>query len=151
MTQAMRVLDESAQGRRVEASPARGDEQRVLGAARELGSCVAEVARDEQCRLFAERDDAVLAAFAFAHVYALLLEVDVAEVEADRFGGAQPGRVDELDECGVPETERPVARDRLDELLDLALLGRVRQATRPAWGQHGGRDMVRAEREPKER
>src|SRR4051812_3135469 len=109
MPQAMRVLDEAAQGRGIETSPARGDEQRVLRAARELGSCVAEVARDEQRRFFAERNDAVLAALAFAHVYALLLEVDVAEVEADCFGGAQPGRVHELEECAVPETERPVA------------------------------------------
>ena len=72
------------------------------------GPRVAQVARDEVRRLLAERDDAVLAALALAHVHALLLEVDVAEVEADRLGGAQPGRVDELDERAVAEPERAV-------------------------------------------
>ena len=50
-----------------------------------------------------------LRAFALAHVHELLLEVDVAQVEADRLRAAQARRVDELDERAVAEPERAVA------------------------------------------
>ena len=83
------MLNEAPQRRRVEPASARGQEQRVLGTARQLGSCVTQVAGHEQGGLLAERDDAVLAALPFAHVHTLLLEVDVAEVQPDRFGGAE--------------------------------------------------------------
>ena len=63
---------------------------------------LAQVAGDGVRRLLAERHDALLAALA-AHAHELLLEVDVAEVEPDRLGAAQPGRVDELDERAVAQ------------------------------------------------
>src|SRR3954454_21071770 len=138
----MWMLDEAPQRRGVEATAPCGDEQRILRTARELRSCVAEVTRDEQCRLFAERDDAILAALALSDVHALLLEIDVAEVEADRFGGAQPGRVHELDQCAVPKTERPVHTERVDEPLPLPLLRRVGQAPRAPWSEHRRRHLI---------
>ena len=73
-------------------------------------------------RLLAERDDALLAALA-AHVHDLAVEVDVAEVERDGLGAAEPGRVEELEERAVAERERRVALDDLEDLLDLGRLG----------------------------
>ena len=64
--------------------------------------------RDDVRRLLAERDDALLAALP-ADANVLLLEVDVAEVEADRFRASQPGRVDELDES-AKEWDREAVR-----------------------------------------
>ena len=55
-------------------------------------------------RLLAEGNDALLAALA-EDVDRLLLEVDVCEVESDRFGAAEPARVGELERargCGPP-------------------------------------------------
>ena len=95
--EAVRVRDEPPQRRGVQPPPAGREEERVLGAARELRARLVQVARDEVRRLLAERHDAVLRALAAAHVDELLLEVDVAEVESDRLGAAEPGRVDELD------------------------------------------------------
>ena len=76
-----------------------------VGAAGELGPRLAEVAGDPVRGLLAERDDPVLRALAVPDVDVLLLEVDVAEVEPDRLGAAQAGRVDELE-------QRPVAERR---------------------------------------
>ena len=70
---------------------------------RARGRAVAQVARDPVRRLLAERHDAVLRALAVADVDELLLEVDVAEVEPDRLGAAQPGGVDELEQRAVAE------------------------------------------------
>ena len=114
--------------RGVEPPAARREEQRVLGAARELGPRLAEVAGDPVRGLLAERDDAVLRALAVPDVHVLLLEVDVAEVEPDGLGAAQPGRVDELDERAVAERERAVAaRAPSSSRVDLA-----RPSARPA-------------------
>ena len=77
-----------------------------VGAARELGPRLAEVARDPVAGLLAERDDPLLRALALADVDVLLLEVDVAEVEPDGLGAAQAGRVDELEQRAVAERER---------------------------------------------
>ena len=78
-------------------------------------------------RLFAERDDPLLAALA-AHVDDLLLEVDVGERQVDRLLGAQPGRVDELEERAVAEPERAVLLQVGEERVGLRRLGGVRQA-----------------------
>ena len=62
--------------------------------------------------LFAERDDALLAALP-ADVDELLLEVDVGERQVDRLLRAQPGRVDELEQrpgCGARAGRRPRPR-----------------------------------------
>src|SRR5438045_9796678 len=89
MAQPMRVRCKSPQRRRIEPASADGEEERVLGAAGELRATLAQVARDERARLLAERHDAVLRSLATAHMDELLLEVDVAEIEADRLGTAQ--------------------------------------------------------------
>ena len=52
-------------------------------------------------------------------MHVLPVEVDVAEVERDRLGRAQPARVDELEERGVAQLERCLAGDCVDGLLDL--------------------------------
>src|SRR5882762_7712136 len=98
----------------------------------------------------AERDDALLASLA-EHVYRLLLEVDVAQVEADSLGAAEPAGVDELDERRIPHRERPRTGDRLDDCLHLFDLGRLRQAPGPARRERGGGNLARPEREAKKR
>ena len=108
----VRVGDEPPERRCVEPPAARREEERVLGSADELRACLVQVARDPMGGFLAERDDAVLAALAVAHVDELLLEVDVPEVEADRFGAAQAGRVDELDQRAVAARERLLAGER---------------------------------------
>jgi hypothetical protein len=87
---------------------------------------VFEVTREPPARLLAERDDAFLSSFA-AHVHELLLEVDVAEVEADSLRTAQAGGVDELDERTVPQRERPVAFELRERAVDLGGPGRIGQ------------------------
>ena len=106
--QPVRVGEEAAQRARVQPPAARGEEERVVRAARQLRPRLAQVAGDDVRRLLAERHDPLLAALA-AHADELLLEVDVGEIEPDRLGAAQAGRVDELDECAVAEAERAVA------------------------------------------
>ena len=149
--QPMWMGDQSAQGRSVEPASTRREEERVLGAAGEVRSCLAHIACDEARRLLAERYDAVLAAFAEPDVHQFLFEVDVAQVETDGLGAPQACGIDELDECLVSERERPVAAERVDDVLDLALLGGIRQA---AWSFRGERSVwhsFRPEREPKKR
>ena len=65
-------------------------------------------------------------------MHELLLEVDVAEVEADSLGAAQPGGVDELDERAVPQRDRSFALERGERALDLGGRRRVGQAPRAA-------------------
>src|SRR5690348_12869278 len=103
VTQTVRVWHETPKSARVQPPSARGEEQCVLGATRELGPRVSQVAGEPQRRLLTERNDAVLRTLAVAHVYELLLEVDVTEIEADRLRAAESGRINELDESAVPE------------------------------------------------
>ena len=96
------------------------------------GRAVAQIERDDVRRLLAERHHALLAALpADAHV--LLLEVDVAEVEADRLRAPEPGGVDELDEGAVAQAERSVAVERVQDRLDLRALRRLGQPLRAPW------------------
>src|ERR671934_1165222 len=113
MPQTMRMRVQTAERARVEPPPARGDEQCVLGPTDEPRTGVAEVQADPVRRLLAERHGALLASLA-VHGDPLLVEVDVGEVEIDRFSTAQPGRVDELDEGAVPQRERAVSTECLE-------------------------------------
>src|SRR5436309_15936421 len=122
VAQPVRVRDEPPERRRVEPLAARREEERVLCAACELRSRLAQVARDERCRLLAEWDDAILPALPLTNVHVLLLEIDVSKVETDGLGGPQAGRVDELEESDVTEPERSLGVDRVDDRLHLALL-----------------------------
>jgi len=147
VAETVRVGDEPAQRRGVEPLAASRDEERVLGAARQLRARLVEVARNEGRGLLAERDDTVLRALPAADVHQLLLEVDVAEIEADRLGAAQAGRVDELDDRLVSQREGAVSVEVVDELFDLALLRRIRQ---PPWTLRRERrvgNVLRSERE----
>ena len=145
VSQPVRVRNEPAQCARVEPPAAGGEEERVLRAARELGPAVAQIAREPVRRLLPERDDAVLRALAAPDAHELLLEVDVAEVEADRLGAAQPGGVDELDERAIAERDRTLSLEPREEALHLCRPRRVRQATRGAWGECGVRHARRPE------
>ena len=109
VAEAVRVRHQAAQRRGVEPAAAGREEERVVGAAGELGARLAEVAGDPVGGLLAERDDPVLRALAVADVDVLLLEVDVAEIEPDRLRAAQAGRVDELEQRPVADRERLVA------------------------------------------
>ena len=80
------------------------------------------------CGLLAERHDALLAALP-VHVHCLALEVDVDEVEPDDLRAPQPARVEELEQGTIPERQRRVAVDGLEQRRDLVLLRRVRQPT----------------------
>ena len=127
------------------------DEERVLCAARELGSCAVEVHRHEMRRLLAERNDAVLRAFALAHVHELLLEVDVAEVEPDGFGASQSRGVDELHERAIAHAERSRRIEAVDDAVDFLSLRRVRQPARPLRRETRIRHRLRSQRVPHER
>src|SRR6266511_3289580 len=145
----VRMGEHAPQRRRVEAAAAGGEEEGILGAARELRPRLAQVAREPVRCLLAERHRALLAALA-SDVHLLLLELDVGEVEPDGLGAAQPGRVDELDERAVPERQRPLAVQGVERRLDLGGAGRVRQPARPARRQRRVRYPGEPEREAEE-
>src|SRR6266542_768411 len=145
----VRMGEHAPQRRRVEAAAAGGEEEGILGAARELRPRLAQVAREPVRCLLAERHRALLAALA-SDVHLLLLELDVGEVEPDGLGAAQPGRVDELDERAVPERQRPLAVQGVERRLDLGGAGRVRQPARPARRQRRVRYPGGPEREAEE-
>src|ERR671935_2137509 len=112
----MRMRRDPPQCARVEPAAAGGEEEGVLGAARELGPGVEQVAREPPGRLLAERDDPLLATFA-PHADELLLEVDVRKIEVDGLAAAQPGRIEELHQRTVAQRERAVAVECLERLL----------------------------------
>jgi len=84
------MADEAAQGTGVEPPATRREEEGVLGAARQLGPGVVQVASRPGGRLLAQRNDSLLAALT-EHVHGLVLEIDVGQVEPDRLGAAQTG------------------------------------------------------------
>jgi aminopeptidase len=145
------VRDESPQGRGVEPPSTRRKEKRPLGTARELRPRLTQVAGDEARRLLAEWHDSVLAAFAEANVHELLFEVDVPEVEADGLSAAQACGIDELHQRLVSERKRPFTFERVDEVLDLALLRGVRQSARSFRGERSVRHSLGPECVPEER
>jgi hypothetical protein len=91
VAEAMWMWNQAAQRRGVEAPSTRGKEERILCATGKLGPRAVEIQRDEVRRLLAERDDPVLRTLALSHVHEFLFEVDVTEIEADRFRAAQTG------------------------------------------------------------
>src|SRR5207247_10716407 len=95
MSHAMRVCEHTPQGRGVQATPARGDEERVLGAAYELRPRLEEIPRKPIGGLLAERNHAFLAALP-EHLHLLLVERHVGQVEPDRLVAPQARRVHEL-------------------------------------------------------
>src|SRR5206468_5437432 len=101
-------------------------------------------------RFLAERHGALLAALPTDR-QALLVEVDVAEIEVDRLAAPQPGRIHELDEGAVTQGQRSFAVERLELGVDLLGLWRLRQATRTARGEGCVRDAGRSERESQKR
>src|SRR5439155_8277846 len=109
--EAMGMREEAAESARVEPPAARGEKERVLRAGGERRACVAQVPGEPHGRLLAERHDALLAALPL-DADVLLLEVDIRQVELDRFAAAQARRVDELGERAVAQGERPVAFQR---------------------------------------
>ena len=100
---------------------------------------------DAPGRLLAERDEPLLAALS-PHLDLLALQIDVTEIETDRFGRAQAAGVDELDERRVPERERRIAVGRCDRLLDLGDSRGLRQTAPPPGRQGRLRHPRRPER-----
>src|SRR5437016_832129 len=146
----MRMRDEAAERRRVEPPAAHRQEERGLRPSREVRAGVVEVQRDEMRRLLPQRNDAILRALAGADVDELLLEVDVAEVEADRFGAPEPGRVDELHERAVAQPERRCGIEPVDDSVDLTRLRRLRKAPPALRGEARIGHGLRPEREAEE-
>ena len=144
------VGEEAPQRGRVQRAPAGGEEERVLRAARQLGPAALELDAQTIGRLLAERDDALLAALA-AYVHELLLEVDVGEPEIDGLLGAEPGRVDKLEERTVAEAEGVVRLDAGKQGVRLGGPGRVRKAAAATAGDRQVRDTARAECRAQER
>src|SRR6059058_4776070 len=118
------MRQQAPESARVEPAPARREEERVLGAARELRARLAEVDGDRMRGLLAERHHALLAALA-AHVNELLVEVDVGQVEVDRLLRAEARRIDELDERAVAPPERILAVEGVELTVHLVRLRRV--------------------------
>src|SRR5215207_4102064 len=105
VAQAVRVAEEPADRARVEATAADRQEDGVVRPSRESRPSGLEVARDMESGFLAERYDALLAALS-SHMDDLAVEVDVTEVERDRFGAPEPRGVEELEECAVAKRER---------------------------------------------
>src|SRR4029450_11853589 len=118
MSEAVRVPEQPAHRARVEAPPASGQEQGVVRAGGQCGPSRPEIARELECRLLAERHDALLPALA-SDVNHLAVEVDVAEIERDRLLAAETRGVQELEQRAVAERERRVAVDELEQLVYL--------------------------------
>src|SRR5690348_15115373 len=112
------VGEQSPQGARVEAAPTHGQEERVLGASRQVGTCLVQVSGQPVRGLLSQRNQALFAALA-AYVHQLLLEVDVPEIKVDSLAATEPGRVDELAEGSVAEAERTVALQPRELRVDL--------------------------------
>jgi hypothetical protein len=129
VTEPVRMRDHAPERARVQPAPADREEERVLGAARELRAGIPEVAREPVTGFLAERDDTLLAAFT-EDVHSLLVEVHVGEIELDGFPAAQPGRVDELGKRAVAEGNRALALERLQLAIDIAGLLHVRESSR---------------------
>src|SRR5439155_12967407 len=70
---------------------------------------------------------------------------DVTEVEPDRLGAAEAGRVNKLDERAVAEIENPIARQRGEDPVHLLRLRRGRQPARPARRERCVRRVLRSE------
>jgi len=71
---------------------------------------VCAVRVERRARLGAQRHDAILAPFAvaYAHVGARAVDLDVADVQTTRFGHAQPGAVDDLEQRALERELRGV-------------------------------------------
>ena len=149
VAEAVRMRQDSADRARVEPAAARREEERVLRTACELRPGLAEIAPEHVRGLLAERHDALLAALA-AHAHELLVEVHVAEIEADGLGAAQPAGVRQLDERPVAQRQRPGPREPVEQLLHLVELRRLRQAARAARGESALGHARRAERRAQE-
>ena len=145
--QAMRMREHAANRGGVEPPPARGQEQRILRPAHELGPCLVEVAGQRVRGLFSERNDPLLAALP-PNMKLFAVEVDVADVESNRLGAAQPSRVDQLDERMVSNRERLVAVQRNQRRLHFRRFRRVRQAPRAPRCERRIRDLRRPQGEP---
>ncbi len=148
--QPVRVGDDPAQGARVEAAPAHGQEECVVCSLRQVRPRLAQVAAEPKRRLLAERHDALLAALAAPDSQELLLEVDVSEIEAYGLRAPQSGGIDELDESAVPQRDRPLALERLERALDVCGGGGVWQAPRAARAEARVGDALGPERMPEE-
>src|SRR5436190_16204426 len=132
VAQAGAVRAQPPQRAGVEPSAPRGQEQRVLGAAREFRPRLMEVARQPVRSLLTQRHGPLLPALA-VDVDELLFEVDVSEIEIDRLAAPEARRVDELAERAVSQPERTVAFESRKLGVDRVRLRRVRQPSRPAW------------------
>src|SRR2546428_13318493 len=144
----MRMRENTTQRRGVEPASTRGEEQRGLRPAHQVRPCFVEIAGECVRSLFAERDDALLAALP-ANVELLTVEIHVTEVEPDGLRGGEACRVDELDQRTVPYRERLIAVERHECRLDLRRLGRVRQTPGPPRRERGVGYLRGPEREPK--
>ncbi len=147
VAEAVRVGQEAAQRRRVQRPPAHGEEERIHRAPGELRPPVLQVAAQAVGGLLAERDDPFLAALP-ADVDQFLLEVDVGELEVDGLLRAEPGRVDQLEQCAIPEPERVLGLQLGQQRVRLLGLGRVRKPSATAPGDGEVRDAARPELRP---
>ena len=125
-----------------EPAAARVEEQLGSVAAVEKGPAAREIAAEGLGGAAADRNYALLPALAGA-ADEPLVEVDRGTLEPDRFADAEPGAVEELYECTVPERPGRRAGGRLDQPLDLS--GRQRPGQRPrspGCGDRGGRVVL---------
>ena len=82
VAEAVGVGQQLAEGRGLERLPARGEEERVERAPRQVRAPIFQIAPQVVGRLFSQGNDPFLAALA-VHVDDLLLEVDVRELQVD--------------------------------------------------------------------
>src|SRR5512132_1076447 len=102
---------------RVEPAAPRGEEEGIVCAGRQPWAHLQPAA--EPVRGFlAERDDALLASLA-GDVDRLAVEVDVREVQVDRFAAPEAGGVDELGKGAVSDLKRVFGAERNELRVDL--------------------------------
>src|SRR3954453_18418172 len=107
------ALDDLVEALASESTPAEVDEQLGLGrAAHELGTTRAQVAAHSRSSLPAERHGSLLGPLA-VRARKAALDVDVADLEADRLRCAEAAAVHELQERAVAQRDRVGLRDAL--------------------------------------
>lgn len=101
------IADLSAQHVGAERSAVAGEEQGLLAVAEgKQGADFGEVAVEPAQGPFADGNVSVLAAFAEPDMEDAALVVDVVEVQLGQFGAPDGGRVEQLKDCPVADSER---------------------------------------------
>ncbi|OIQ74060.1 hypothetical protein GALL_443000 [mine drainage metagenome] len=117
----------AAGGRAPDARTALGDEhERAVAVAEQLRAGTVEVALQRRRGGFAERHQAVLAAFAADHADDAVGQAQVYRLQRDELADTQPAGVHQLEHRAVTQAQRGVGGRRREQRVDLRFRQRVR-------------------------